>query len=111
MKQIAAFALILISLGPAAFAEKFAEQATIRDVQPTNFGAARKKHQQYDFSILTAGRNYQCRTSEDKSFNATDFVVGSTVTFVSNGKKGEVKAANGKNAKCTITRVENAPMQ
>jgi hypothetical protein len=96
-------------LGTAAFASKRTDTATLSDVQATNFAPAKKKHQQYDFSIQTAGRSYACRTSADKSTNATDFIVGSSVTFISNGKNGEIETANGKKAKCTITRVQDMP--
>jgi hypothetical protein len=95
--------------GLTALGEKRSDQATLSDVQPTNFGPAKKKHQQYDFSVLTAGRSYSCRTSEDHNTNATNFMVGSTITFVSNGKNGEIKTEYGKTAHCTITRVQDAP--
>jgi hypothetical protein len=95
--------------GATAYASKRTDPATLSDVQATNFGPAKKKHQQYDFSVLAAGRSYSCRTSEDKSTNATDFVVGSSITFISNGKNGEIETPNGKKAKCTITRVQDMP--
>lgn len=90
-----------------ALAAKSTVQGTIKNLQATNFSPAKKKHQQYDFSIQTANGNYQCRTSQDHSTNATDFAVGSAITFVLDGKKGQVKTSNGKSAKCTITRVES----
>ncbi|AXC11804.1 hypothetical protein ACPOL_2482 [Acidisarcina polymorpha] len=111
MKKFGYFALIAVLLGTSAFAEKQTNQATLRDVQPTNFGPAKKKHQQYDLSILVPGRSYQCRTPDNRNFNATDFLVGSMITFTANGKSGEVKTAAGKKEKCTITRVEDAPTQ
>jgi len=102
---ILCFALSIFA-GATAQASKRIDPATLSDVEATNFGPAKKKHQQYDFSIQTAGRSYACRTSADKNTNATDFVVGSSVTFISNGKNGEVQTINGKKAKCTITRVQ-----
>jgi hypothetical protein len=96
-------------LGTTALAAKLTEQGTIQDLQPTNFAVAKKQHQQYDFSILTSGRSYGCRTPQNKAFNATDFVVGSSVTFIANGKNGEVKTPQGKSAKCVITRVADNP--
>jgi hypothetical protein len=110
-KRFGCIALLLLLAGSTAFAAKSIEQATLQDLQPTNFAVAKKKHQQYDFSILTAGRSYGCRTPDDKKINATDFVVGSTITFVSNGRNGEVKTSQGKSAKCMITRVADAPAQ
>ncbi len=94
---------------PAALAEKVAEQATLRDVQPTNFAVAKKKHQQYDFTVVTASRSYSCRTPDNKKINATDFPVGSTITFTSSGRNGEVVTPSDKKAKCMITRVEALP--
>jgi hypothetical protein len=103
--------LILLALaGSLAFAEKRTEQGTIQDLQPTNFAVAKKQHQQYDFSILTAAHNYGCRTPQNKQTNATDFVVSSPVTFIVNGRNGEVKTPQGKSAHCTITRVADIPM-
>lgn len=111
MKRIAYFALIAVLSGPAAFAEKQVEQATLKDLQPTNFDVAKKQHQQYDFTLITAARSYSCRTPANKKIDATKFLVGSTVTFESNGKNGEVKTTDGKTAKCLITRVAEASAQ
>jgi hypothetical protein len=105
MKKLLWFALIVL-MGAPVWAAKTAAPGTIRDLQATNFAPGKKKHQQYDFSIQTASGNYQCRTSEKKSTNATNFPIGSAITFVSSGQKGEVKTATGKSAKCTITQVK-----
>ena len=110
MKKFRYIALIAL-LGTSALAEKRTEPGTIQDLQPTNYAVAKKQHQQFDFSITTASHSYGCRTPENKKINATDFVVGSAVTFVSDGKNGEVKTTQGKTAKCLITRVEDAPNQ
>jgi len=110
MKRFGYIALIAL-VGTAAFAEKRTEPGTIQDFQPTNFAVAKKEHQQYDFSIVTSGRSYGCRTPENKKINATDFVVGSAVTFISNGRNGEVKTPQGKSAKCLITRVADTPVR
>jgi len=109
MKKYAYFALIAM-LATAAFAEKRVEPGTIQDLQPTNYAVARKKHQQFDFSIATATHTYGCRTQENKKLDATQFVVGSSVTFTANGRNGEVRSSTGKTAKCLITRVaDNFP--
>jgi hypothetical protein len=110
MKKITYLALAAL-LSATAFAEKRIEPGTIQDLQPTNFAVAKKKHQQYDFSIITASRSYGCRTPENKSLNATDFVVGSPISFTANGKNGEVRTDRGKSAKCLITRVADNPMR
>jgi hypothetical protein len=104
MKKLGCIA-VMVLIGSTAFAAKHVDQATLQDLQPTNFAPAKKKHQQYDFTVATADRSYQCRTPDSKSTNATDFQVGSTVTFTSSGKSGKIKTVSGKEAKCTITRV------
>ena len=109
MKRTGFFALMAVLALPAAFAEKNTEPATLKDLQPTNFAVAKKKHQQYDFTVLTASRSYSCRTPEDKKINATDFLVGSSVTFTSSGRNGEVITRHDKKVKCMITRVEAMP--
>ena len=49
---------------------------------------------------------YTCRSNENQSVKATDFVVGTTVAYKIDGDKGQVKsAASGKNVKCTLVRV------
>src|SRR5271156_2088851 len=107
MKRFGYIALIAL-VGTSAFAAKITEQGTIQDLQPTNFAVAKKQHQQFDFSIVTAGHSFSCRTPENKKVNASDFVVGSPVTFIANGRNGEVKTPHGKSAKCLITRVADA---
>ncbi len=97
MKKFGYIALIAL-LSTFASAEKLTEQGTIQDLQPTNFAVAKKKHQQFDFSITTSSHSYGCRTPENKQLDATQFVVGSTVTFIANGKNGEVKTSQGKSA-------------
>ena len=102
--------LVLIAmLGTSAFAEKLTAPGTIQDLQPTNYAVAKKQHQQFDFSIVTANHSYGCRTPENKKLDATQFMVGSSVTFTANGRNGEVKTSNGKTAKCLITRVADTP--
>jgi hypothetical protein len=108
MKRVAIIAMIAM-LGTSALAEKLTEPGTIQDLQPTNFAVAKKQHQQYDFSINTTSHSYGCRTPENKKLDATQFVVGSSVTFIANGRNGEVKTAQGKSAKCLITRVADNP--
>jgi hypothetical protein len=102
-----AFIAVVAMLTTSAFAEKRVEPGTIQDLQPTNFAVAKKQHQQYDFSISTSSHSYGCRTPENKKLDATQFVVGSPVTFTANGRNGEVKTAQGKSAKCLITRVSD----
>lgn len=108
MRKFASIAIIVL-MGLPAMAAKRTDTGIIRDVQPTNFAPAKKKHQQYDFSIDTVVNSYQCRTSQDHSVNATDFPVGSSVDFIVNGKDAEIKTPTRKSAKCRITRVQALP--
>ena len=110
MKKIVSIAAMSLMVLPV-FASKRTEQGSIQDLQPTNFAVAKKKHQQFDFSIITAGRSYGCRTPANKKISAVDFVVGSPITFLSDGKSGEVKTNQGKSAKCLITRVADTAAQ
>ena len=107
MKKFGSAALMIL-MATAAWAGKQTETATLQNVEPTNFAVQKKQHQQYDFTIATAGKSYSCRTPENKSINATDFVVGTQITFISDGKNGQVKTQQGKSAKCLITRVADA---
>jgi len=65
--------------------------------------------QQYDFTFDTAQHEYTCRSNENQSVKATDFVVGTEVQYQVNGNKGKVKSSTGKQVSCTIVRVANPP--
>jgi len=94
----------------AAAGSKIEGTTTLRDFQPA--GTTDKKthkHQQYDLSFVAQGRQYTCRTNENESLKATDFVVGSGVDFEINGTKGKMKSANGKKAECSVVRVAELP--
>jgi hypothetical protein len=108
MKKFACIAWIAM-MATSALADKLTAPGTIQDLQPTNYAVAKKQHQQFDFSIVTANHSYGCRTPENKKLDATQFVVGSPVTFAANGRNGEVKSSKGKSAKCLITRVADTP--
>jgi len=109
MRNFAYIALMAMVVGTSAIAEKITAPGTIQDLPPTNYAVAKKQHQQFDFSIVTANHSYGCRTPENKKLDATQFVVGSAVTFTANGRNGEVKTEKGKTAKCLITRVADTP--
>lgn len=108
MRKLASIAIIVL-MGLPAFAAKQKDTGVITDLQPTSFAPAKKKHQQYDFSIQTAVNKYLCRTSADHSTNATDFPVGTSVDFIINGKDAEIKTPYRKNAKCQVSRVDPLP--
>jgi hypothetical protein len=90
-----------------AFAAKKVEGTTIlKDSQPTGTTDKEHEHQAYDLSFNAAGNLYTCRTSSDKSMNATDFVVGSQMTYQIDGKKAKLKTPEGKEVECKVVRVE-----
>lgn len=97
--------VLLTAFTLSAFAgSKDSGSTVLKDVQPAGT-PEKKEKQQYDLSFATASKSYTCRTSEKKSVNATDFVVGSNVTYEINGNKGKVKTAAGKQVDCLIVRV------
>jgi uncharacterized protein YcfJ len=101
---------ILAAAMTAAAGSKIEGTAALKDFQPT--GTTDKKthkHQQYDLSFAAMGKLYTCRSVEKESLKATDFVVGSDVTYQINGDKGKVKDARGKEVECTIMRVAEVP--
>jgi hypothetical protein len=97
----------------AAAGSKIEGTTTLKDFQPAGTTDKDHKNQQYDLSFAASGKQYTCRTSEKKSLNATDFVVGSDVKYQIDGNKGKVKNASGKQIECTIVRVADlsAPQQ
>jgi uncharacterized protein YcfJ len=102
--------LIVMSAISAAAGSKIEGTTTLKDFQP--FGTIDKKthkHQQYDLSFAAMGKLYTCRSVEKESLKATDFVVGSDVTYQINGDKGKVKSASGKEVECTVMRVAEVP--
>jgi hypothetical protein len=97
----------------AAAGSKIEGTTTLKDFQPAGTTDKDHKNQQYDLSFAASGKQYTCRTSEKKSLNAIDFVVGSDVKYQIDGNKGKVKNASGKQIECTIVRVADlsAPQQ
>jgi hypothetical protein len=108
MRRKTAIALFIIMAAAIATVagSKIEGVTALKDVQPT--GTTDKKthkNQQYDLSFAASGKQYTCRTVEKESLKATDFVVGSDVTYEINGDKGKLKNPAGKKIECTIVRV------
>jgi hypothetical protein len=97
---------VMVALGAFAGA-KDSGSTVLKDVQAAGT-PEKKQKQQYDLSFSSASKTYTCRTSQKKNLNATDFVVGSTVTYQVNGNKGKIKTSAGKQVDCTIVRVADA---
>ena len=78
--------------------------ATLKDLQPAGTTDKKNKTQKYDISFDAAGNEYTCRTKD--KIKATDFVVGNEVSFELDKDKVKLKNPSGKEAKCTVVRVE-----
>jgi hypothetical protein len=103
--------LVLMCAITATAGKKDSGTTTLKDLQPAgtpgNQGKKNKKtKQQFDLSFESGGKHYTCRTDEKTSVNATDFVVGSSLNYRTDGDKGKLKGS-GKEIKCTVVRVEN----
>jgi hypothetical protein len=99
--------MLTLTITMTAFASKIAGTTTLKDLQPT--GSTDKKthkHLQFDLFFDAQNMQYTCRTGDNKSMNATDFVVGSELRYEISGDKGKLKTANGKQVECKIVRVE-----
>jgi hypothetical protein len=99
--------LLTLTMAMTAMGAKIAGTTTLKDLQPT--GSTDKKthkHQQFDLFFDAQNMRYTCRTSYNKSTNATDFVVGGELRYEVSGDKGKLKNANGKQVECKIVRVE-----
>jgi hypothetical protein len=80
----------------------------LKDFQPAGTTDKHHKNQQYDLLFASAaGKEYTCRTSEKNSVKATDYVVGTNLTYKIDDNKAKVKTSSGKELTCTIVRVAN----
>jgi hypothetical protein len=103
--------VLTLTITMTAFAAKTSGTTTLKDVQPTGSTDKKtKKHLQFDLFFDTQNMQYTCRTPDNKSMNATDFVVGSELQYEINGDKGKLKTATGKQVGCTIVRVQASDM-
>jgi hypothetical protein len=105
------FVLMLVAMLPGASsaAKKESGSSTLKNVEPAGTTDKKHKKQQFDLTFATSKNEYTCRTNENQKVQATQFVVGSTITYSVNGNKGDVKSTqSGKSAKCTIVRVAAA---
>jgi hypothetical protein len=111
MRKSLALVVMVISLAGLSWsANKESGSSTLKDVQPAGTTDKKHKKQQYDLSFASTTHDYTCRSNENQSVKATDFVVGTTVSYKIDGDKGEVKSqSSGKNVKCTLVRVATLP--
>ena len=106
MRKLAAVILLAVSAIPVFADKKMQGTSVLKDSQPTGTTDKHHKHQAYDLSFIATGNQYTCRTDSDKSMNATDFVVGSEITYEIDGKKVKIKTPQGKQVECKVVRVE-----
>jgi len=107
MRKTAVFAFTVILLSGLTFAaNKQSGTTTLKDVQPAGTTDKKHKKQQYDLTFTTPNNEFTCRSNENRKMEATQFVVGSTISYQIKGNKGEVKnSQSGKSVKCTVVRV------
>ena len=108
-KGIAVPLLVLICALPAIAGNKLTGKTSLKDFQPAGTTDKKHKHQQFDFTFVAEGTEYTCRSPEGTKLKATDFPVGSDISYEVDKDKGEVKNASGKKVKCTMMRVEKLP--
>jgi hypothetical protein len=97
---------------PALAGTKLAGDTTLKDFQPAGVGdkhAKKSKHQVFDLTFDDRGKEYVCRTDADKSVDAVDFVVGSSVHYELDGKKVKISTPEKKKLECRIVRVAVVP--
>jgi hypothetical protein len=111
MRKTLALALVVLAMSLAgAAAKKESGSTTLKNVEPAGTTDKKHKKQQYDLTFDTTTNEYTCRSNENQKIQATQFVVGSAITYTVNGNKGEVKSTqSGKSVKCTVVRVAAAP--
>jgi hypothetical protein len=111
MRRISFLLVAAIALSAAAFAAtKDTGNTTLKDVQPAGTTDKKHKKQQYDLTFIGNAKEYTCRTNENEKVEATQFVVGSGISYNVNGNKGQVKSTqSGKNVKCMVVRVAELP--
>ena len=113
MRKLTIFALLAAVTALPALADQKPEGDTVlKDSQPAGVAdkhAKHGKHQVFDLTFDATGNEYVCRTSADKSMNPTDFVVGSSIHYVLDGKKVKISTPNNKKVDCNVVRVAVVP--
>ncbi|HEX6771529.1 MAG TPA: hypothetical protein VF126_05860 [Acidobacteriaceae bacterium] len=97
---------------PALAAPKVEGDTLLKDFQPAGVGdkhAKKSKHQVFDLTFDNSGKEYICRTEADKSVNAMNFVVGSSVHYEMDGNKVKIRTPENKKLECKIVRVAAIP--
>ena len=106
-KLIAVSLLVIVCTVPATAGNKQKGTTSLKDFEPAGTTDKKHKHQQFDFTFVVEGTQYTCRSPEGTKLKATEFPVGSDITYEIDKDKGMVKNTSGKEVKCTVMRVEN----
>jgi hypothetical protein len=96
---------------PALGGSKQQGTTTLKEFQPAGIPDKQSKHTKHQVFDLTfdAGTNeYVCRTRGDKSTNAAEFVVGTSVNYEIDGQKVKIKTPDKKSLECKIVRASLA---
>ena len=109
MRYLYCAVLLFVVCVPFAMAKKDKGTTTLKDVQPAGTTDKKNTNQQLDFSFDASGMSYVCRTSHKTKVKATDFVVGTNLTYELDEHEGKLKNTSGKQLKCTVVRVEKLP--
>ena len=105
MRKWSLILLLVLSFALPASAAKQKGTASLKDFQPAGITDKKNnKTQQFDFTFDAAGNEYVCRTKD--KMKATDFIVGNDLSYELDNEKAKLKNSSGKEAKCTIVRVE-----
>ena len=109
MHKISTIALLAVAMTlPALAGPKVEGDALLKDFQPAGVGdkhAKKSKHQVFDLTFDQGNKEYICRTDADKSVNAVNFVVGSSVHYEIDGTKVKIKTPEDKKVECKVVRV------
>ncbi len=105
-KLIAALILVLACALPAVAGDKQKGSTALKDFGPAGTPGKNQKHQQFDFTFVVSGTQLTCRSSEGTKLKATEFPVGSDISYEVDKDKAKVKNKSGKEVKCTVVRVE-----
>ena len=105
-KPVVGLLVVLAFVLPARAGNKLKGTCPLKDFQPAGTTDKKHKHQQFDFMFVASGTQYTCRSKEGDKVKATDFPVGSDITYEVDKDKGQVKSRSGKKVSCTVVRVE-----
>lgn len=106
MRHLFCFVMLFAVCVPFAMAKKDKGTTTLKDVKPAGTIDQEDEKQQFDFFFDASGMSYVCRTSHKSKVKATDFVVGTNLTYELDENEGKIKSSSGKEVKCTVVRVE-----